>query len=245
MIGRLTLGATAAAIGWTSPALAAIVPSVARVLRVPCRMRGRQGIAITFDDGPHPLGTPAVLRALDERGAKATFFLVGEQVERYPSLAAEIADAGHSIAVHGHRHRNMLRLSPGQLRDDLDRAVTTISEATGTMPTIYRPPYGIFSLSGPGVVRSRGLQPLLWSRWGHDWRAAATASTISTEVTRVLTGGDVLLLHDADHYSAPGSWRATAMAIPEVLAAIEDAGLEPAGLSARQRHRVRRGVRVP
>lgn len=245
MIGRLTLGAAAVTVGWTAPALAAIVPSVARATRVPCRMRERQGVAVTFDDGPHPQGTPAVLGALDQRGAKATFFLVGEQVERYPSLAAEIAEAGHAIAVHGHRHRNMLRLSPGQFSDDLDRAVTAISEATGSSPAVYRPPYGIFSLSGPGMVRSRGLQPLLWSRWGRDWRATATARGISTEVTRALTGGDVLLLHDADHYSVPGSWRATAMAIPEVLTAIEDSGHELVSLPEGSATRSCRGFRVP
>jgi hypothetical protein len=127
-----------------------------------------------------------------------------------PRLAAEIAAAGHGVGVHGYRHRNQLRLSPGALERDLDRAAEVIGEATGSRCEVYRPPYGIFSFPGLALVRRRGLRPLLWSRWGRDWRASATAGSIAAKVGRGLSGGDVLLLHDADHYSAPGSWRATA-----------------------------------
>src|SRR3954452_22020216 len=68
-------------------------------------------VALTFDDGPHPQGTPAIMEALAAAGARATFFLVGEQVERRPALAAELVAAGHEVALHGHRHRAMLRLT--------------------------------------------------------------------------------------------------------------------------------------
>src|SRR5207342_702250 len=102
--------------------LAPIVPAVARGLRVPLRRAGAAGVALTFDDGPHPQGTPATLAALDAAGARATFFLVGEQVRAYPALAAEIVAAGHAVAVHGDRHRNLLRVPPRALTADLDRA---------------------------------------------------------------------------------------------------------------------------
>lgn len=182
-------------------------------------------MAITFDDGPHPEGTIAVMEALLEAQAKATFFLVGEQVERNPSLASEIVAAGHSVAVHGHRHRNLLRLTPRQFAADLKRGVATISDSTGVKPAVYRPPYGVFSVAALEIVRRSGLRSLLWSRWGHDWRARTTAAAIAAEVTSCLSGGDVLLLHDADHYSAADSWKRTAAALPEVLAAVEAAGL--------------------
>lgn len=220
----ITLGGMVGSVAWSSPALAPIVPPIAAAIRVPLRVDA-PGVAVTFDDGPHPEGTPAVLRALGEARATATFFLVGEQVERFPALAAEIAAEGHAVAVHGHRHRNLLRLSPRELAEDIDRAVATIAGATGSAPRLYRPPYGIFSLAGPRLVRARHLQPLLWSRWGHDWRASATADSITDEVAGTLSSGDVLLLHDADHYSAPGSWRATAAAVKGVLSRIEAAGL--------------------
>src|SRR3954469_9959070 len=99
------MAAAAAAAAWSAPALAPVSPGVAGVLGVRRRVDG-PGVALTFDDGPHPQGTPAVLEALAAAGAPATFFLVGEQVERRPALAREIADAGHEIALHGHRHRN-------------------------------------------------------------------------------------------------------------------------------------------
>jgi peptidoglycan/xylan/chitin deacetylase (PgdA/CDA1 family) len=217
---------TAAAIGgvWASPALAPIAPSIARVMGLPRRISNRGGVAVTFDDGPHPQGTPRVLEALREAGARATFFLVGEQVERNRSLAAEILAAGHSIALHGHHHRNQLRLTPSRFASDLERGIAAVSDSTGVQPTVYRPPYGVFSAAGLRIVRRRGLRSLLWSRWGHDW-AQTTASAIAAEVSSGLCGGDVLLLHDADHYSAPGSWKRTAAALPEVLEAIEAAGL--------------------
>ena len=236
------LAPAALAAWWCSPALAPVVPPVARALRLPRRHSDRSAVAVTFDDGPHPEGTPAVLETLREAGAPATFFLVGEQVERNPALAAEIAAAGHTIAVHGHRHRNSLRLTPRAFESDVERAMAAISEATGTVPEIHRAPYGIYSPGALEAVRRRGLRPLLWSRWGHDWRRSATAESIAVEVTEGLCGGDVLLLHDADHYSASGSWRATAAALPEVLRRIEAAGLTPTGLKGPRRRRPTRAA---
>jgi peptidoglycan/xylan/chitin deacetylase (PgdA/CDA1 family) len=218
--------AAAAGTAWSLPALAPIIPSVCRALGVPRTLAGSEAVvAVTFDDGPHPEGTPAVLEALDRAGARASFFLVGEQVARHPTLAGEIAAAGHAIAVHGHRHRNQLRLAPSEFRSDLERGVAVIAEATGAAPSLYRPPYGIFSAGGLASVRASGLDTLLWSRWGRDWAASATPASITERLTRGLQAGDVLLLHDADHYSAPGSWRATAAALPRVLDEIARRGL--------------------
>jgi peptidoglycan/xylan/chitin deacetylase (PgdA/CDA1 family) len=215
----------AAGAAWSLPALAPIVPPVAGVLRVPLRRPGAPGVALTFDDGPHPQGTPATLEILAAAGAHATFFLVGEQVRAYPALAAEIAAAGHAVAIHADRHRNLLRLTPQALADDLDRAAATIGETTGREPALHRPPYGIYSHTGLALVRRRGWRPLLWSRWGRDWSTRESAQTITARLTRNLTAGDVLLLHDADWYSDPGSWRATVAALPRVLERVGEAGL--------------------
>lgn len=209
---------------WCLPALAPIAPPVAQALRVPCRLAG-DGVALTFDDGPHPEGTPAVLEVLRSAGARATFFLVGEQVERWPALAGEIAAAGHGIALHGYRHCNLLRVTPRALAADLDRAAAVIAAATGVAPASYRPPYGIFSPAGLVIARRRGWRALLWSRWGRDWGRRATPESIAAKVTEDVGPGDVLLLHDADHYSARGSHRRTAAALPRVLAELERRGL--------------------
>jgi peptidoglycan/xylan/chitin deacetylase (PgdA/CDA1 family) len=156
--------------------------------------------------------------------------MVGEQVERFPGLAREVAAAGHTIASHGHRHRNMLRVTPRSVGADLDRAAEVIAQATDSEPALYRPPYGIFSPAGLALVRRRNLSPWLWSRWGRDWRRSATAQSIARKVTEELQAGDVLLLHDADFYSAAGSWRATAAALPAILERIAQHDLHPVTL---------------
>jgi peptidoglycan/xylan/chitin deacetylase (PgdA/CDA1 family) len=220
----------AAAATWSAPAAAAHAPALAAALRIATRIDGGPGVALTFDDGPHPDGTPAVLGALERTGARATFFLVGEQVRRHPALAREIVAAGHAVALHGDRHRCQLRLTPRALDDDLARVAATVADATGSAPALYRPPYGVFSIAGLALLRRRGWRGLLWSRWGCDWRARTTAEAIARRATRDLGPGDVILLHDADTYSARDSWRRTAQALPAVLAAVQRAGLQSVAL---------------
>jgi peptidoglycan-N-acetylglucosamine deacetylase len=208
------------------PAAAPFVPPLCRALGI-ARTIESHGVLLTFDDGPHPEGTPAVLEALAAARAPAVFFLAGEQAARWPQLAREIADAGHEVALHGHRHRILLRLSPRQAAEDLRRGWETVAEATGRAPRLHRPPYGVYSGPVLRLVRRHRLEPLLWSRWGRDWQARATPASIAARVAGSLDAGDVLLLHDADHYAAPGSWRATARALPAVLDRIAAHGLDP------------------
>ncbi|MGN6215380.1 MAG: polysaccharide deacetylase family protein [Solirubrobacterales bacterium] len=221
------IGALGAAVAarHAAPALAPVVPPIAERLGIVLREEGLDSVAITFDDGPHPQGTPAVLETLREYGARATFFLSGEQVEKRPSLAAEIVSAGHRVELHCHRHRNQLRLTPRMLLEDAERGRAAIEEATGQAITEYRPPYGIFSASGLRAIRSRGWRPVLWSQWGRDWDRRATPESITRRVTTGIRSGDVVLLHDADYYSAPGSWVRTATALPMILEFLQGAGL--------------------
>lgn len=179
------------------------------------------GVALTFDDGPHPEGTPAILEILARAGIKATFFLVGEQVERRPWLAAEIVAAGHSVGLHGHRHRCQLRLTAEAIVDDYKRGAAAIEEATECSPRHHRPPYGIYSEAGLRAARAAGLRPLLWSKWGKDWRKFTTPERIAARATRAVAGGDVILLHDADFYSSRDSHRRTTKALPLVIAELK------------------------
>jgi peptidoglycan/xylan/chitin deacetylase (PgdA/CDA1 family) len=231
LIGRLVGGALGAAgVLHAGPALAPVVPGLGEALGIELRQPGSEGVAITFDDGPHPQGTPLVLEILREAAAPATFFLAGEQVARRPSLAAEIVAAGHRVELHCHRHRNQLRLTPGRLLDDAERGRAAIEEATGQAVRDYRPPYGIFSASGLRAIRRRGWRPVLWSLWGRDWRRGATARSIAERATSGAAAGDILLLHDADHYSAGGSWSRTAAALPAILDELGGQGLRAVSL---------------
>ena len=214
-----------------SPAVAAVVPSAAAVFGIPTTVVG-SGVLLTFDDGPHPEGTPAILSELDRVGASAVFFVSGEQVERYPALMREIAGGGHELGLHGYRHQTRRQWSRRLLADDTGRARAAVSDAAGIEPRLYRPPHGVFSLAGLRLIRELGLQPLLWSKWGRDWERGATPETITARVTGDLEAGDVVLLHDADHYSAPGSWRATAAAVGPIALRIAAAGLETASVGS-------------
>ena len=217
--------AALAVAGYMLPGLAAAVSALRAPLGIEDRTASGRGYALTFDDGPHPRGTPAVLELLAGAGAPATFFLVGEQIERNPSLSREIVSAGHQIGLHCHRHRNLLRLTPRQVRSDIDRARAAIEDATGISPALYRPPYGALNTSALRVANARGWRTLLWSHWGRDWERGATPESIAARVTAGAGEGSVLLLHDADDYSAEGSWRRTAAALPRVLETLAARGL--------------------
>jgi peptidoglycan-N-acetylglucosamine deacetylase len=205
-------------------------PRIAARLGIVRRQPGVDGVALSFDDGPHPQGTPLVLEILREAGAQATFFLVGEQVERRPALVAEIVTAGHRVELHCHRHRNALRLTAGMFFDDAERGRAAIEEAGGQAIADHRPPYGIYTAATLRACRGSGWRPVLWSQWGRDWRGSTTARSIARRATESARPRDIVLLHDADYYSAPGSWVRTVAALPIILEELGSRGLKTASL---------------
>ncbi|MEZ7003686.1 polysaccharide deacetylase family protein [Streptomyces sp. AD55] len=188
--------------------------------------QGRPGhVALTFDDGPHPESTPRFLDALDALDVRATFFLLGENVVRHPALARELSRRGHELAVHGWTHDQPWLPSPVRDTRELLRAAHAVGEAGDAAPRWYRPPYGILTSGRWAAARRAGLRPVLWSAWGKDWRADATPASVRATAASALRGGGTLLLHDTDHTSAPGSWRATLGALPEIVGDCRSAGL--------------------
>jgi peptidoglycan/xylan/chitin deacetylase (PgdA/CDA1 family) len=181
-------------------------------------------VALTFDDGPDPLGTPAVLRVLADLGWTATFFLLGDQVRRHPAVARSIAAAGHEIGVHGDVHRNHLLRTPCDVGRDLRRASAAITAATGTRPRWFRPPYGVLSAGTLIAAADLGLEPVLWTAWGCDWRGGP-AQRVVAEVDRSLGDGGTVLLHDSDCTSRAGSWRSTVAALPLLADEFDRRGL--------------------
>jgi peptidoglycan/xylan/chitin deacetylase (PgdA/CDA1 family) len=197
--------------------LAPVSPAAAAALTLARTLATAPGVALTFDDGPHPEGTPMILELLAHHRATATFFVIGEQVRRRPALLARIRADGHQVALHGDRHRLQLRLGRDAVLDDLQRGTVAIEDALGESPRWHRPPYGVYSPSGLAAARAAGLQPLLWSRWGKDWRRLTTPALIARRAMRGLLPGDVILLHDADFYSSRGSYLRTAAAVEIIL----------------------------
>ncbi|TMJ93805.1 MAG: hypothetical protein E6G67_11315 [Actinobacteria bacterium] len=151
----------------------------------------------------------------------------------------------HRVGLHCFRHRNQMRLTPWQAGEDLRHALDVIAGAVGDRVAFYRPPYGIFTTAARLLAHRHGLTALLWSRDGRDWRERATGASIAARVTRQLRAGDVLLLHDADFYSAPGSatWttRATTWVSPPGSTATLCAAT--AGAAGTRRRSLRNGRR--
>jgi peptidoglycan/xylan/chitin deacetylase (PgdA/CDA1 family) len=229
-MNRVVCGAFAAVVAAQVVPAASWLPPVRRMTP---RLSGRGasgGVALTFDDGPHPDATPTILDALDRLGWSATFFMLGAQVRRYPGVAADVVARGHEVALHGDEHRYLIARGPRAARDDLHRAFDTVAALTGQPPRWWRPPYGV--LSGPGLIAARGLdvRPVLWSAWGRDWRAAATGASVVAELcagglgTGDLDGG-TLLLHDSDVTSAPSAWKSAVAALPLLAERLAAEGL--------------------
>ena len=175
-------------------------------------------VALTFDDGPDPAGTPAILDVLAERDVQATFFLLGSMAAAAPGLAREVAAAGHQVAIHGWTHRSMMLQGPRAIHADLARARDTVAEITGQDPAWFRPPYGILTTGAFVAARRLGLRPVLWTSCGWEWQRGATATTVFTTLRRTLDDGGTVLLHDSDQQARPGSVRAVRTALPMLLA---------------------------
>lgn len=185
-------------------------------------------VALTFDDGPDPEGTPAVLDCADELGIKATFFVLGSRVERAPELVQEIVHRGHAVGVHGYEHARHLLRSPHWVRRDLGRAREVIASA-GVDPLWYRPSYGQATAATLLAARGLGLRTVLWSAWGREW-ATPSSQGVADRISRRLRPGAIVLLHDSDRMGPAGMSRRALEALPDVARQLERRGLQPVTL---------------
>lgn len=191
------------------------------------RVEGRGQAVLTFDDGPDPspTGTVAVLDALDAVDAKATFFLVGEQMADAPELAPEILARGHEIGVHGQRHFRHDRVSVQESVADIEAGHAAIAAVTDSAPRFYRPPYGKLTPAGVEACRKLGLEVAYWSTWGLDWEPLPS-QRIASRVNRDLGDGAVVLLHDSARYAVRPSAVETARAIEAIAGRASELGLD-------------------
>lgn len=177
-------------------------------------------IGLTFDDGPDH-HTPYFLECLASYGLKSTFFVVGEQVERSPEMLRRIVAAGHEVGVHCYRHLPYPRRHDTDAADDLLRARTVIEDVGGIRPTLFRPPYGLFSRAVAQEAARQDLEKVLWSRAGFDWGSRATPESVARNIG-VPGAGEILLLHDSERYGAAGSYRSSLEALPEVIERVRE-----------------------
>lgn len=186
---------------------------------------GARGVALTFDDGPSPRSTPAILDLLDEAKAKATFFVIGRKAEQRPDLVREILSRGHAVALHSYAHHRLFSLKSARyVRDDLTKAIAVLAEITGDKPVLFRPPIGHTNATIARVVKELGLEVIGWSVRALDGVAAADPRRVAARVTRGLEDGAIVLMHDASERD--DRTPASVAALPAILAAMAARNLE-------------------
>lgn len=200
-------------------ALLSAVPPSALVASLPSR---RGEIFLTFDDGPHPEHTPAVLDALAAHDARATFFVIGEHAERHPDLIRRIAAEGHSIGHHSWAHTEPAETSASVLLEEADRTARWLADATGRAPHLFRPPYGKLTAGKLFGLWRAGQTVVLWNADPKDYCAPSATAVSGWFEDHPLEGGEIVLLHDSHPQAAE--------ALPAILAMARSRGLRARAL---------------
>ncbi|GAB7051579.1 polysaccharide deacetylase family protein [Catenuloplanes indicus] len=178
-------------------------------------------VALTYDDGPNPSTTQALLTALRNANARATFFNTGQRVQQNPALARAQVTAGHWVANHSWSHPHLTQLSAAQMNQELSQTQTAIAQATGVTPRLFRPPYGETNGTLQSVEAQLGLREIIWTVDSQDWNNASTAQIVAA--ANSLQPGGIILMHDA--------YQTTINAVPQIVANLAARGLCPGMIS--------------
>ncbi len=222
-------------------AYGAVYPRAQLFGKTICRTNSSRKLAITFDDGPNPAITPRLLDLLDRYNAKATFFLIGRYVRECPELVQETIARGHLVGNHTETHPNLFRLTRREIRIELRLCHDAISNALGSPPKWFRPPFG---MRNPWVIpaaRELGYRTVMWTLIPGDWRERPAEwliprlQPVADHAQRTLgsgsnpasaSAGDVLCLHDGAHRHLNGDRSRTLAALEHWLPRWRDLGLE-------------------
>lgn len=192
------------------PGLARMIPSAGTPL-----------IALTFDDGPWPAQTEAILAILEERDVPATFFMLGSQVDRMPSVARAVAGAGHAVGNHTYRHTRLDTTTPVTADWEIRATNWAVQKAAGVCPRWLRAPGGGLDADAERYIASSGMKSALWTVDPQDWRRGRTADSIVGEVVGAVRPGAIVVLHDGG-----GDRSATIAALPVIIDRLRAAGYE-------------------
>ncbi|HEY4099483.1 MAG TPA: polysaccharide deacetylase family protein [Gemmatimonadales bacterium] len=192
-------------------ARAVLLRVVPRSMLIASLPRGSGSVALTFDDGPHPVWTPKILDALGAAGARATFFLIGAHAAAHPDVVRRIAAEGHAVGHHSWTHSEPAATSAKMLLQETAQTRRLLEDLTGAPVPLFRPPHGKLTTTKLiGVWRQRNAI-VLWNEDPKDFRMAAADELVGWARTRTWRPGEIILLHDVHEH--------TAAAIPAILAA--------------------------
>jgi peptidoglycan/xylan/chitin deacetylase (PgdA/CDA1 family) len=181
----------------------------------------RPAIALTFDDGPSE-STPQLLEILARYKVPATFFQCGANVERLPSVAREVAAAGHSIGNHSQTHPLFCFRSPGFIEQDLRRAQQAIQTHTGVTPVWFRAPFGVRWFGMRSAQRRLSLTGVMWTAIGYDWKRPAGA--VVDRLAGSISNGAILCLHDGRELRVRPDIGVTLDAVSRLVPMLKDRG---------------------
>ncbi|PIC83996.1 polysaccharide deacetylase family protein [Sporosarcina sp. P1] len=162
--------------------------------RITQQLDERKGIALTFDDGPHPVYTMQLLDLLKRYQIKATFFVLGQNVRQYPNVVERMHKEGHQIGIHHDRHTSSWLLTPSQLSHEIKETHRAIVNVTGESPILYRPPWGL--LNAATLFVTKPYQIILWSHVFQDWKIESCKSGLLEGLRNTPAEGSIVLLHD-------------------------------------------------
>lgn len=202
------------------------------ITRLPDAAVGRREVALTFDDGPHPVTTPAVLDILESHDVRATFFCIGREAASYPEVAREIVRRGHDVENHSYSHSHLFAAyGVGTLNREVTRAQQILAAMTDRVPRYFRAPLGLRNpLLEPVLARS-GLRLVSWTRRGYDAKESDPRRVMG-RLMRGLAPGDILLLHDGNSVKTPGEQPPVALTVlPLLLDHLANRRLKPVPLS--------------
>ena len=157
-------------------------------------------IALTFDDGPSGAITETLLDGLAARNVKATFFLCGYRIEKFPEIAQRMAEEGHELGLHSNRHDYMQHMTKEEALDDLAECQSILTESTGVSARLFRPPGGLYSQALLAASRELGLSVVFWSVDPHDWDKEKSSQVLPYLLSHA-SAGDIILMHDLTEHS--------------------------------------------
>ena len=208
--------------GWS--AVTSTHPSLRKLVYRQGNQRMKR-IALTFDDGPSADFTPQVLEILERYNVKATFFLLGRNVERFPELARRVVSKGHAVGNHSFSHANLKKLHPELIREEISTAETVIASATGVRPTLFRAPFGRLNRTVVKEADAAGCAVIQWSLSPRDW-AMPKDRRITRRVVSRAKNGTIVLLHDAGSRGDVEDRSNTVAALPSIIECLQAEGFE-------------------
>jgi peptidoglycan-N-acetylglucosamine deacetylase len=185
-------------------------------------------VTLTFDDGPSRVFTPQILEILKEKKVKATFFMVGVHVEKFPEVAKQVIEEGHEVGNHTFEHITVPNTPPPRLTAQIMRTNLVILQNTGHYPHYLRPPRGMYDMRMRRIAKLTGQVIVLWSLSSQDWKPRATSAGIARRVIEKTSAGDIILFHDSGALlgGEGASRRATVESLGPIIDGLREKGLE-------------------